>query len=99
MPVGSGEDARHIGAILNKISDARMDYLGSGEYDIPLEDAIGASAFDVLSRRLQGEQVDDAVLLAATSAILTSLSHIDGRTTDAGFLHPMRLESILTRGD
>ena len=99
IPTAAAEDMRHIGHILNKLSDARMDYLANPKYDTPLESAVGASSFDVIGRLVAGEAVAPDTLVAATDAILAALKHIDIRTSEAGFLNSTRLESVLARGD
>jgi hypothetical protein len=98
--VTAGENARHIGEIMTRISDARLDYLGSIRYDVPIESKVAASSFDAISRLFAGdESLPPGTVEAALDTILASMFHIDSRTMDAGFLHPTRLESILTRGD
>lgn len=99
VPVEAAENMRHLGAILNRISDARMEYLGTDKYQTSLESMVGASSFDVISRFLSGEAMDQNLLISATDTLLASLKHIDTRTGEAGFLNPERLESLLTRGD
>ncbi len=93
------ENMKHIGHLMNEMSDARMEYLGTEKYDTGVEDLVSAGSFNVVGRFLNGEKVDPVVVLKATDVILGSLKHVDMRTRDAGFLHPTRLESILTRGD
>jgi len=95
----AAEKARHVGSIMAKVGKARMDYLGSGRYEQPLEVMVGASGFDVLSRLTVGENIMPEVLDAALDSIEAALTHIDSRTSEAGFMHPTRLESVLTRGD
>ena len=97
--VEAAQNARMIGDVMMRISDARMDLLASETYETSLEETVAGSSFDVLSRVLAGEAVASEVVVAATDALLASLHHIDQRTMEAGFLHPTRLESVLTRGD
>lgn len=99
LPAGTRESAHRIGSILRDVSDARLDYLGSGRYDVPLESLAAASSFDVLSRVFAGEQVAPGVVAQALDTIEAALVHLDRRTRDAGFLHPTRLESVVMRGD
>lgn len=93
------EDAKHLGSIMAKISDARMEYLGSDKYETSLEETVAGSSFDVISRVFAGELVPPDVVETALDTMLASMAHIDTRTGEAGFLNPTRLESVLARGD
>ena len=99
VPTVAAENMRHIGAILNKISDARMQYLATSDYDTPIESLVGAASFHTVGQYVEGQRIDPTTLVAATDTILAALTQVDIRTGDAGFLHPTRLESVLTRGD
>lgn len=99
LPMEAREDAAQIAHAFSEISFARMEYHQLPEYDPHEESVLVGAMFNTLSKVWQGDEVDDVTVTAAVKYIAGCLAYLDERTRIAGFIHPLRLESRVLRGD